>query len=107
MDHLVAHSITHTVSVDDVVGGQLAIVILGEYIDSLLQRVFHLGLNDLLSFSLHDVLTVVLAHCLVGASGEADDRLRASVTHVDTDQHRSHIFHDSRELQIEQVALDL
>jgi len=44
-------------------------------------------MNEFLVLGLDEVITVVLAHLGVGACTEADDRLRACMTHINTDQH--------------------
>ncbi len=76
-------------------------------IDCLLQRLFELCLNNLLTLPLHDVLTVVLAELLIGTCREAYDRVGSRMTDINTNQHRSHTVHSFWELQVEQVTLNL
>ena len=73
LDDLISHSITHSISVDNEVGGLLTLVVLLEDLDRLLQRIFHLSLDDLLTLSLHDMLTVVLTQLRVRTGSESDD----------------------------------
>jgi len=66
VEHLVALRITHTVSVDDEVSWELSIVVLAEHMERVFTELLHLGLHDLLAFPLHQVVTEVLRHLLVG-----------------------------------------
>ena len=79
----------------------------GEDFDGLLERLLHLTLHDLLTLPLNDMLRVVLAHLLVRAGSKANDRGRSSVADIDSDQHRAVVVHRFRELQVEQVTLNL
>jgi len=63
--------------------------------------------NEFLVLGLDEVITVVLAHLGVGACTEADDRLRACMTHINTDQHGALLGKDFRELQVVEVATSL
>ena len=56
IDDLIAHGITHTISVDDKVGWELPVVVLSEDLDCLLQGLLHLRLHNLLALPLDDVL---------------------------------------------------
>lgn len=56
VDDLVTLCVTNTIAEDDEVGGELAIMMLSEDLDSLLQRLLHPRLHDLLALALHDVL---------------------------------------------------
>lgn len=58
-------SITDTVSVDDEVGRELTVVVFGEGFDRFFDGILHVVLNDLLTFLLDEVVTVVLTHFLV------------------------------------------
>jgi len=62
---LITLSITDTVSVDDEVGRELTVVVFGEGFDRLFDGILHVVLNDLLTFLLDEVVTVVLTHVLV------------------------------------------
>lgn len=64
-------------------------------------------MDNLLAFGLDEVVTVVLAHFLVRARTEANDRFRTSMTNINTDQHRSFLGKNFRELQVVQVATSL
>lgn len=107
LDHLKSLSITDTITVDDEVGGELAIMLSCKDFNSFLERVLHFCLNNLLTLPLDDVLRVVLTHLLVGTGSEADHRGGSSVTDVNSDQHRAHAVHGLRELQVEQISLNL
>ncbi len=99
--------IADAVAENNEVRGQQALVLRCKDINCLLQRLFELCLHNLLALPLHDVLTIVLAELFIGTCGEANDRVGPRMTHINTDQHRSHIVHSLRELQVEQVTLDL
>lgn len=107
VNDLISLGITDTIAEDNEVGGELTLVVSGKDFNSLLKRVLHLSLNDLLALSLNDVFRVILAHFLVGACSEANDRVGACMTNIDSDQHRLHVVHDLRELEVEEVAFDL
>jgi len=62
---LITLSITDPVSVDDEVGRELTVVVFGEGFDRLFDGILHVVLNDLLTFLLDEVVTVVLTHVLV------------------------------------------
>lgn len=62
---MITLSITDTVSVDDEVGRELTVVVFGEGFDRLFDGILHVVLNDLLTFLLDEVVTVVLTHVLV------------------------------------------
>ena len=102
-----AHSVADTVAEDDEVGGELAVVVGREDVDSLFEGLSHLSFDDLLAFWLDDVLRVVLAELAIGAGCEADDGLRSGVAHIDADEHGSHGVERFRELQVEEISLDL
>ena len=106
VNDLVSLGITDAISEDDEVSGQHAVVLSGKHVDCLLERLFKLGLNNLLPFALDDILRVILAQLLICAGSKANYRVRARMTHVNTDQHRSHIIHNLGELQVEEIALD-
>ena len=76
-------------------------------LDCFLERLLHLGLNNLLALPLDDVLRVVLTQLFVRAGGKAYDRRGSSVANIDANQHGAHVVHGLGELQVEQVALDL
>ena len=104
VDDLVSHSITHSITEDNEVCRQIPLVVLTEDVDSFLERLFHLHLNDLLALSLNYVLTVVLAQLWVSACCKADDRAWTGVANIDSNQHGSHLVHGFGESQMEQVA---
>ena len=79
----------------------------GEGLDGLLERLLHLVLDNFLAFALHKVLRIILAHFLVSACSEADDRGGSRMADIDAYQHRAHVVHGLWELQVEQVSLDL
>ena len=62
---MITLSITDPVSVDDEVGRELTVVVFGEGFDRLFDGILHVVLNDLLTFLLDEVVTVVLTHVLV------------------------------------------
>ena len=107
LDHLKSLSIADSITVDDEVGGELAIMLSSKDFDSFLERVLHFSLNNLLTLPLDDVLRIVLTHLLVCAGGEADHRGGSSVADVNSDQHRAHAIHGLRELQMEQISFNL
>ena len=57
--------VTKTVSVNDEVSGVFTFVIASEARDRILECLFHLGLDNLLTLLLNDELRVVLAHLLI------------------------------------------
>lgn len=107
VNDLISLGITDTIAEDNEVGREVALMVSGKDFDGLLKRVLHLSLNDLLALPLNDVFRVVLAHLLVGARSETNDRVGACVANIDSDQHRSHVVHDLRELEMEEVAFNL
>ena len=64
--YLVAHSITHTITIDDEVRWELILVVRCKHLNSFFQSFLHVLLNNLLALLLGDVLRVVLAHLFVG-----------------------------------------
>lgn len=64
--HLVTHSVTDTVTVQDEVCWELLLVELGKHVDRIFQCILHLALHDLLAFLLDDVFRIVLTQLLVG-----------------------------------------
>jgi hypothetical protein len=60
VQHLVALSVAHAISVDYEVGRELTIVVLSEDLDRVFTKFAHLGLHDLLALPLHQVVTEVL-----------------------------------------------
>lgn len=107
VNDLISLGITDTIAEDNEVGWELALVVRGKDFNRLLKGLLHLSLNDLLAFLLNDVFRIVLTHLFVGACSEANDRVGACVTNIDSDQHRFHVVHDLRELEVEEVAFDL
>ena len=87
-DHL-SHGITDTISVDEDVVWELAIVVVSESLESALEVLLeHARADDLLTFlTLRARLSVVLAHVLIVGGAEANDALLALVADVDTDEH--------------------
>ena len=82
-------------------------MVLSEDLNGFLEGLLHLRLHNLLTLSLHKVLRIVLAHLLVSTRSEADHRRGPRMADIDADQHRPHLIHGFRELQVEQVSLDL
>lgn len=72
-DDLLTLGITDTITVDDQMGREHAVVVLGKDLNRLLQTFFHLSLDDFLALRLHNVLRVVLTHLFVSTGGKADD----------------------------------
>ena len=107
LDDLLLLSITDSITVDDVVSGEHAVMERRKDFDGLLERLFHLVLDDLLTLLLDNVFRVVLAHLLVCAGCKTNDRRRSSVADIDSNQHCTMTVHRFRELQVEQVTLDL
>lgn len=64
---------THSIPVDDNVGGERVLVVRLERLHGLLEHFFDLCVNNLLSLLLHEEVRVVLGHFLVDRGGKADD----------------------------------
>ena len=106
-DDLVPHGVSHTISVDDVVGWQIALVVGGEGVDSFLEGLLHLALDNLLALLLDEELRVVLAHLFVDGAGEAHDGVGSRVTDIDSNEHGPHLLHGLWEFQVEEVTSNL
>lgn len=88
-DDLGSHRVANSVSVDEDVVRQLAVVVVSEGLESTLEvELQHARVDDFLAFlGLGTGLGVVLAHVLVVGGAEPNDTLLALVAHVDTHQH--------------------
>lgn len=71
--NLVTHCVANSISVDNVVGWEITVVTFCESFNGLLESILHLGLNNLLTFPLDEVLGVVLAHLRIDRAGQADN----------------------------------
>jgi len=63
--NLISLGITHTVSKDDEVSWVLILVIFSKRLYGLAYRLFHIVLNNLLTFPLDQEIAIVLAHFLI------------------------------------------
>lgn len=68
VQHLVALSITDSISEDYEVCWKVSAVVLLEHLDRIFTELLHLGLDNFLTFALNQVVTEVLRHLLVGGS---------------------------------------
>ena len=73
-------------------------MVLGEYLNCLLDRVLHPSFDDLLTLRLNDVLRVVLTHFLVGRSGKTNNTGWTGMADVNSDEHGAHVVHSLWEL---------
>lgn len=88
-DDLGPHRVTNSISVDEDVVWELALVVVSECLESALEVLLeHARADDLLTFlTLRARLSIVLAHMLIIGGAEANDALLALVADVDTDEH--------------------
>jgi len=88
-DDLGPHRVTNSISVDEDVVWELALVVVSESLESALEVLLeHARADDLLTFlTLRARLSIVLAHMLIIGGAEANDALLALVADVDTDEH--------------------
>ena len=89
-DDLSSHGIANSVSVDEDVVWELALVVVAEGLECALEVFLeNTGADDLLALlALRTCLGVVLAHVLIVGGAEANDALLALMANVDADQHR-------------------
>lgn len=89
IDDLLAHGVTNTVSVDEDVFGQVAIVVLSVALEGAAEVVSeNLGADDLLTFlRLRTGLSVVLTKVTVIGCTETNRTLSAFVTYINTNKH--------------------
>ena len=89
-DDLSPHGIANSVSVDEDVVWELALVVVAEGLECALEVFLeNTGADDLLALlALRTCLGVVLAHVLIVGGAEANDALLALMANVDADQHR-------------------
>lgn len=88
-DDLGSHRVTDSISVDEDVVWELALVVVSESLESALEVLLeHARADDLLAFlALRARLGVVLAHVLIVGGTEANDALLSFVADVDADKH--------------------
>ena len=103
----VALSITQTISIDDEVSWVFSGVLLSKDLDGILDRIFHLSLDDLLSFLLDDELRVVLTHLDICGSCKANDRIWSRMADINSNEHGALCLQDVRELHYVEVAAHL
>lgn len=89
IDDLLAHGVANTVSVDENVFGQVAIVVFSVALEGTAEVICeNLGADDLLSLLwLRTGLGVVLAKVAVIGSAETDRTLSAFMTNINTNKH--------------------
>ena len=89
LDDLSPHGIADTVSVNEDVIGQLALVVVSECLEGILEVLLqHAAADDFLALlPLRAGLGVVLAHVLVVGGAEADDGLLTFVADINTHEH--------------------
>ena len=73
VQHLVALSITDSISEDDEVCWEVSAVVLLEHLNRIFAELSHFRLDDLLALALHQVVAEVLRHLFVGGSREANN----------------------------------
>lgn len=75
LENLTSHSIAYTISVDNEMFREI-LMTLTENTHGSLDCIFQVPVNDLLTFSLNDPLTVVLTPLGVNTSTETNNRIR-------------------------------
>ena len=93
VDNLLTFTSTYTISEDDNIGWVLTAMSSSKGVDSALETLLQLSINDLLALLLHDEVREVLRHILVFRCCETDDRLAAGMANIDTDEHCALIGH--------------
>ena len=78
-----------------------------ECIYCLLESLFELVIDNLLSPLLDEVLRIVLSHGRIYRGREANDRAWPRMAHINANQHRLHRLHGVRELHLIQVSSHL
>lgn len=88
LDDLPSHCISDSVSVDDeVIRVQLLRVLSFIGLNGGSQSIFKLGVDNLLSLFLQNLVRVVLAHLWVDGSTEANNGLLALMAYIDSNEH--------------------
>ena len=105
--NLVSLGIADTVSVDNDVGGVFFFMVLRESSNRSHHSLFHLGLHNLFTLLLDNVLRVVLTHLFIDAAAETNHRFRTSVANINTDQHSAFLVKHFWELEVVQVTTSL
>lgn len=105
LENLTSHSIAYTISVDNEMFREI-LMTLTENTHGSLDCIFQVPVNDLLTFSLNDPLTVVLTPLGVNTSTETNNRIRTWVANIDSDQHSS-LMKVLGELEIEEITTEL
>lgn len=105
--HLVTHSITYTISIDDEICRKLVLVFVSEHLDCFLQSLFHVLLDNFLTFFLDNMFRIVLAHLFVSWCREPNNRVWTSMAYVNSDKHCSFLWHGFRELHLKQISTNL
>lgn len=100
-------SITQTISIDDEISRVFSSVLRSKDLNGILDRIFHLRLDDLLSFLLDDELRVVLTHLDVCGSCKANDRVWSRMADINSNKHSALRLHDVWELHRVEVAAHL
>jgi len=89
LEHLFAHGITNTISVDNKVGG-LASLLHFKRINSSPNQRHHLILHNFLSLLLHYIVREVLTHMLISTSCKPYYWFTPRMTHINPNEHCFH-----------------
>ena len=89
IDHLLSHGVADTITVNENVIRQLAVVVISERLERALEVALeNARADDFLSFlALRACLGIVFTHVLIIRRTEANDALLALVANIDADQH--------------------